>query len=64
MAVQTKDYTANYKGIGVETSVDFEAQYAGQGFDDIRAVGAKTGLKALMLGEEAMGFSAAVRRRR
>jgi hypothetical protein len=54
MAVQTKDYTANYKGIGVETSVDFEARYAGQGFDDIRAVGAKTGLEALMLGEEAM----------
>jgi hypothetical protein len=54
MAVQTKDYTANYKGIGVETSVDFEAQYAGQGFDDIRAVGAKTGLEALMLGEEAL----------
>lgn len=54
MAVQTKDYIANYKGIGVETSVDFEAQYAGQAFDDIRAIGAKTGLEALMLGEEAM----------
>src|ERR1700756_2179586 len=40
MAVTTKDYTANYKGIGVETSVDFEAQYAGQNFDDVRAVGA------------------------
>jgi hypothetical protein len=54
MAVATKDYTATYKGIGVETSVDFEAQYAGQEFDDVRAVGAKTGLEALMLGEEAM----------
>ncbi len=54
MAVKTQDYVANYKGIGVETSVDFEAQYAGQGFDDIRAVAAKTGLEALMLGEEAM----------
>ena len=30
-----------------------EAQYAGQ-IDDVRAVGAKTGLEALMLGEEAM----------
>ena len=30
LAVATKDYTATYKGIGVETSVDFEAQYAGQ----------------------------------
>ena len=54
LALATQDYVANYKGIGVETSVDFEAQYAGQGFDDIRAVAAKTGLEALMLGEEAM----------
>lgn len=54
MAVKTQDYTATYKGIGVETSVDFEAQYAGQEFDDVRAIGAKTGLEALMLGEEAM----------
>lgn len=54
MAVATQDYTATYKGIGVETSVDFEAQYAGQEFDDIRAIAAKTGLEALMLGEEAM----------
>jgi len=54
MAVSTQAYTATYKGIGIETNVDFEAQYAGQGFDDIRAIGAKTGLEALMLGEEAM----------
>jgi hypothetical protein len=54
LAVSTQDYTANYKGIGIETSVDFEAQYAGQAFDDIRAIGAKSGLEALMLGEEAM----------
>jgi hypothetical protein len=54
MAVTTQAYTATYKGIGIETSVDFEAQYAGQGFDDVRAIGAKTGLEALMLGEEAM----------
>ncbi|VTZ26464.1 conserved hypothetical protein [Methylocella tundrae] len=54
LAVATQDYTASYKGIGVETSVDFEAQFAGQEFDDVRAIGAKTGLEALMLGEEAM----------
>ena len=54
LAVATQDYSAAYKGIGVETSVDFEAQYAGQGFDDIRAVSAKAGLESLMLGEEAM----------
>ena len=49
----TKDYIATYKGIGIETNVDFEAQYAGQNFDDIRALAAQTGLEALMLGEEA-----------
>jgi hypothetical protein len=54
MAVRTQDYTATYKGIGIETSVDFEAQFAGQEFDDVRALAAKTGLEALMLGEEAM----------
>ncbi|ACK51956.1 conserved hypothetical protein, putative phage associated protein [Methylocella silvestris BL2] len=63
LAVATQDYAANYKGIGVETSVDFEAQFAGQEFDDIRAIGAKTGLEALMIGEEAMilgGCSSAI----
>lgn len=52
MAVSTQDYTAAYKGIGIESNVDFEAQYAGQGFDDIRAIAARSGLEALMLGEE------------
>ncbi len=51
-AVSTQDYTASYKGIGLETSVDFEAQYAGMNFDDVRAIGAKVGLEATMLGEE------------
>jgi hypothetical protein len=53
-AMTTKDYVATYKGIGIETNVDFEAQYAGQNFDDIRALAAQTGLEALMIGEEAM----------
>lgn len=52
MAVSTADYAAAYKGIGIEDSVDFEAQYAGEGFADIRAIAAKVGLEALMLGEE------------
>src|SRR5271165_1681508 len=29
VAVQTTDYTATYKGLGLEGNVDFEAQYAG-----------------------------------
>lgn len=52
MAVSTADYAAAYKGIGIEDNVDFEAQYAGQGFEDIRALAAKVGLQALMIGEE------------
>jgi hypothetical protein len=53
-AMTTTNYIASYKGIGIETNVDFEAQYAGQNFDDIRALAAQTGLEALMLGEEAL----------
>lgn len=52
MAVTTADYAASYKGIGIEDSVDFEAQYAGENFEDIRALAGKVGLEALMLGEE------------
>jgi hypothetical protein len=52
MAITVQDYAAAYKGIGIEDNVDFEAQYAGQGFEDIRALAAKVGLQALMLGEE------------
>ena len=51
-AISTQDYTAAYKGIGLETSVDFEAQYAGMGFDDVRGIAAKVGLEATMIGEE------------
>lgn len=54
MAVQTQDYTAAYKGIGIEANVDFEAQYAGQGFDDVRAIAARSGLESLMLAEEVL----------
>ena len=52
IAVSTADYTAAYKGIGLESNVDFEAQYAGQGFDDVRAIAAKTLLESTMIGEE------------
>jgi len=54
IAVATQDYTASYKGIGMESNVEFEATYAAQNFDDVRALGAKTGLESLMLQEEAI----------
>lgn len=52
IAVSTKDYTANYKALGLEDNVDFEAQYAAQGFDDARAIAAKVLLEATMIQEE------------
>jgi hypothetical protein len=52
MNVTTANYTASYKGIGMESNVTFEAQYAAQNFDDIRALAGLTGLQALMLQEE------------
>lgn len=52
IAVTTADYAAAYKGIGLESNVDFEADYAARGFADVRAIAAKSGLEALMLGEE------------
>jgi hypothetical protein len=53
-AISTQDYIAAYKGIGLETVVDFEAQYAGMNFDDLRAIAGKVGLESLMLQEEAI----------
>jgi len=51
-AISTQDFFASYKGIGLETSVDFEAEYAGMGFDDVRAQAGLRGLQATMIGEE------------
>jgi hypothetical protein len=54
MATKEVDYTASYKGIGLENSVTFEAEYAGQGFDDLRSLAQTTLLEATMIGEENM----------
>ena len=48
----TQDKIAIYKGLGLESNVDFEAQYAGQTFDDLRAVATKTLLMSFMRQEE------------
>jgi len=34
IAVATKDFTAAYRGIGLEANIDWEAEYAAMGFDD------------------------------
>lgn len=50
--VTTQDYIAAYRGLGFESNATFEAGYAGEGFDDVRARAATAGLHSLMLDEE------------
>lgn len=54
IAVQTRDYNAVYRGIGLESSVDFEADYAAEGFTDVKALAVQNLLESLMLQEEAL----------
>lgn len=49
---EVKDYFAAYKGIGLEDSVTFEAQYAGETYEDIKARAALGLLQSMMIGEE------------
>ena len=46
------DYLAAYKGIGLEDSVTFEADYAAQGFDYVKARATQGLLRGLMIQEE------------
>lgn len=48
----TADYTAAYKGLGLEDSVTFEADYAAEGFDDVKALAIEGLLRAMMIEEE------------
>jgi hypothetical protein len=52
MQVSTSAFTAPYAVIGMDASVNFEAQEAGQGYDDIEARAALNLLRAVMIGEE------------
>lgn len=52
IATSTQDFMANYKGIGLEDSVTFEADYAAQGFDDVKAKAALGLLRSTMIQEE------------
>lgn len=52
ISMGTTDYLAAFRGLGLEDYVTFEAQMAGQGFDDVRALATQSLLKALMLQEE------------
>jgi hypothetical protein len=48
----THSYMATYKSFGMEDNVTFEADYAAQGFDDVKALAIEGLLRAVMIGEE------------
>lgn len=48
----TAEYNAIYRGIGLEDYVTFEAQYAGQGFEDVKALAVTGLLQSTMIQEE------------
>ena len=47
-----KEYFAAFRGIGLEKSVTFEADYAAKGFEDVKALAVTQTLQALMVQEE------------
>lgn len=49
---EVKEYLAAYRTIGLENYVTFEAELAGQGFDDVKARATRMTLEATMLQEE------------
>jgi len=48
----TQDFTAAYRGIGLEDFVTFESDYAAMGFDNVRALAVASLLSAVMIQEE------------
>ena len=52
MSVTEQDYTANYAGIGLEASIDWEAVWAGGKEFDNKATLVQSLLRAVMIGEE------------
>jgi hypothetical protein len=46
------DYTASYKGLGLEDSVTFEADYAAENFEDVKALSVEGLLRSMMIAEE------------
>ena len=48
------DKIATYKGLGLENSVAFEADYAAEGFDDVKALAVRVTMESLMIAEENM----------
>jgi hypothetical protein len=52
MATSTADYMAAFRGLGLDDYVTFEADYAAEGFQDVKALASLGLLRSVMLGEE------------
>lgn len=52
MSLSEVDFTRAYRGIGGEMYTTFEADYAAENFDDVKAKAALIGLQATMISEE------------
>lgn len=52
IATSTANYTAGYVGLGLEDYATFEADYAAEGFDDVKALTVEGLLRSLMIQEE------------
>jgi len=52
IATTTANYTAAYQGLGLEDYATFEADYAAEGFDDVKALAVEGLLRSLMIQEE------------
>lgn len=52
MATTVVDKTAAYKGYGLEDTVTFEADYASENFEDVKALSVEGLLRATMIAEE------------
>lgn len=47
-----QDFVASYRGIGLEDFVTFEAEWAGENFDNVRALAVENLLRAMFIAEE------------
>lgn len=52
IATSVVDYMAAFRGIGLEDYVTFEADFAAQGFDDVKSISVEGLLRSLMIAEE------------
>ena len=51
-SVSTANFTASFKGLGLDDNLTFEADMAAEGFEDLKALAVESLLRATMLGEE------------